>query len=447
MTSGCTPKCLIDEPCCAKAFGLMPSLGGRSAYFDNCKGILALCTIIGHTFAWLPKQTLTSCLPGHLVSGLWIVIKLLGVPGFSLVSGYLSTDVPGRKQLVGTLRLLATWFIMQFMWMAFMFLKSHLTAVQQRYEGHPGSSGKSPRGAGSGNGTYVGHAGVSGVASLAPLGWLPVPLFNIWGIHWYLLANVFWRLSLPVLARLHYPVAWSLLCSLAMLFSDASSLTSVQLTFSFWPFFLLGFWLKGADSWLERCRGQRWVAWAFSTGVLLIVASAAFVPSSDLIENGRNCLYGGNVRDIFFFMREHPETKGLVLRAMWTKLAFPQSTECMTFFGVGFVIVYYVFAAIGLAGLMGAVPEKPIFLLTKAGENGIYIYLMQIWFLMPISMLYGQFGSTWDVVLGLVSCIVVYSLLACGWTHFLCKPFVEPPVDCCLLSADAELPRPCGTNL
>jgi len=84
----------------------------RIAFWDNAKGLLVFLAMGLHFVGLLPASTLFSCgFLGRFLAGSCCPTLIVAVPGFSFISGRLSSAKPGRQQKVRQLRLIAAFVI------------------------------------------------------------------------------------------------------------------------------------------------------------------------------------------------------------------------------------------------------------------------------------------------------------------------------------------------
>ncbi len=203
----------------------------RSAVLDNAKYLLITLVVIGHILRPGPENEIA------MQGALWVWIYLFHMPAFAFVSGHLVGIRPPTahryRDLV--LRLLIPYLLF--------------------------------------NSFYV-------VLDRVALGsGEPFDLTEPYWLTWFLLSLFWWRLLLPVILQLRYPVATSVVISLvAGLVPGVGSQFSASRTLSMLPFFVLGAVLTRQQILWRPPRGDRLVG-----GLVLAAAFvAAWVMASNM---------------------------------------------------------------------------------------------------------------------------------------------------------------------
>ena len=184
----------------------------RSAVLDNAKYLLITLVILGHILRPSPGNEVA------LQGALWVWIYLFHMPAFALVAGHLTGVRPPTahryRELV--MRLLIPYLIFN----SFYVVLDRMTL-------------------GSGE---------------------PFDLTEPYWLTWFLLSLFWWRLLLPVILQLRYPVATSVVISLvAGLIPGIGSQFSASRTLSMLPFFVLGAVLTREQVLWRPPRGDRLV--------------------------------------------------------------------------------------------------------------------------------------------------------------------------------------------
>lgn len=189
----------------------------RSLYWDTLKGMLIILVVLGHCGTAL----------GY---GLISAIYAFHMPLFILVSGYFS-----KKQkpvnFVGCKRLIIIYLV---------FNTAYIT--------------------------------LDVVTTGLSFNRLLTPSFALW----YILSLIYWRLVLQLLPQkwLDNPtlvIAASFLLSLLVGFIPIGDEMSFQRAISFWPFFIVGYYLRQYD-YIQNIRSfNKWIACVFLIGLLVVV--------------------------------------------------------------------------------------------------------------------------------------------------------------------------------
>jgi fucose 4-O-acetylase-like acetyltransferase len=197
----------------------------RVPLWDNARFAAILLVVAGHS---VQKMALEAD-PALVV---YLFIYAFHVPLFVLVSGHFSKD---RMELKDLRRLVTDLLV------PYLLFETIWTVVQWLVEGN----------------TAVNYANAS------------------WTL-WFLLALLMWRLLLPVLAVLRFPLVWALAAAMAAGYTEEIDNTlALSRTFALLPFFVLGWQLRRMRA------GERWQEATLRTVVpvrigaaLLLVATA-----------------------------------------------------------------------------------------------------------------------------------------------------------------------------
>ena len=191
----------------------------RSLYWDTLKGLLIILVVLGHCGT-------------ALSNGLISAIYAFHMPLFILVSGYFSKKKrPINFMAGGYKRLIIIYFVFN---TAYIILDIATTGLSFNR--------------------------------------LLTPSFSLW----YILCLIYWRLVLQALPQkwLDNPtlvIAASFLLSLLVGFIPIGGEMSFQRAIVFWPFFIVGYYLRQYD-YIQKIRSfNKWIASAFLIGLLVIV--------------------------------------------------------------------------------------------------------------------------------------------------------------------------------
>lgn len=184
-----------------------PRPTSRVPYWDNAKWLAVVLVVVGHVVQPLALDSDVALVP-------YLVIYAFHMPFFGVISGYFTTAEPGPKQygrIIGDL--LVPYVIFEVLW--------------------------------------------SVVRSLISGSWSIDPVTPSWTL-WFLLALAAFRVALPVLARLRWPLLWvTLLAILVGYVDDVDQTFSMMRAIQMLPFFVLGWEIRRRDlatRWLETTR-------------------------------------------------------------------------------------------------------------------------------------------------------------------------------------------------
>lgn len=199
----------------------------RVPYWDNAKWLAMMLVVVGHTIQPIALDNDLALVP-------YLVIYAFHMPFFGVISGYFTTDKPGAKQygrVIGDL--LVPYLIFETIW-------SVIDSL------------------------------VTGTPSFNPV----TPSWTLW----FLLALAGFRVVLPVLARLRWPLLWTVLLAIVIgYFDDVDQTFSMMRAIQMLPFFVLGWELRRRDvmrGWFDRSSvvGPRVAAVAVFAIVAAVVA-------------------------------------------------------------------------------------------------------------------------------------------------------------------------------
>lgn len=327
----------------------------RVPFWDNARFVCVTLVVIGHGI-----QRLTADSDNALV--LYLFIYAFHMPAFAIISGYFSKPgPPNSRQMKKVITdILLPYFIMETIWTIVQFL------VEGKHEFNPST-----------------------------------PSWTLW----FLLALGIFRLILPYLALVKWPLIWSVLFSVGVGYlNNVDSTFSLSRAIGILPFFILGWQLKEwglVDRWrvVER---QTWFIRAAAIAVLgaWLVVVMAFIPLWREID----------LRFWFFYDESY---SGLGEDQWWA----------------GFVRL----GLIGLAVLLSAaffvlVPRSETWM-TGFGQSTMYVYLLHSFILYPLretGILRGEHSSAVWLVSMVLACIAISIALSSPWVRIIFRPIVEP---------------------
>jgi fucose 4-O-acetylase-like acetyltransferase len=319
----------------------------RIPMWDTARFLAVTLVVIGHA---IQRQTAAS---EHALA-LYTFIYAFHMPAFGVISGYFSSAAtPTADRMKRTITdIVVPYIIMQTIW----------TVVQALVEG-----GK----------TFN-------------------PTQPTWTL-WFLLALGIFKLILPYLAQLRWPLFWAVVFSIGVgYFDNVDSTLSLSRAISLLPFFLLGWQVKQwglFDRWYEAPRrivvrtriaaGAVFAAWA--------VSCAIWIPQFKEFD----------LHHWFFYDDSY---SGLGEDAWWAG-------------AVRFGLM--LLATVLTASFLLLVPRRNVWI-TQFGAATMYVYLLHTFVLYPIresGVLAGE-HSKWPYVLLMVG-------IACAVSLFLAQPFVR----------------------
>lgn len=201
-----------------------PRAKRRVPFWDNARFACIVLVVLGHA-----TQRLTY--DSDVALGLYLVVYAFHMPAFAIISGYFSkSESPSRRQMARVITdILLPYVIFESIW----------TLTKWIVEGQANPNITEPS----------------------------------WTL-WFLLALGIFRLVLPYLAVLRWPLLWTVVISIgAGYLPNLDSTFSLSRTLGLLPFFTLGWWLREHDivDRLKLLRDRPW--WVFVTGGGLFVVA------------------------------------------------------------------------------------------------------------------------------------------------------------------------------
>lgn len=213
----------------SSAAATTPRSGHRTPFWDNGRWLLMVLVVMGHSLESVNPQS-------DVVLGLYLWIYAFHMPAFAVLSGYFSRATPatpGRMTQLIT-DLLIPYFIFDTLWFFVLWA-------------------------------------VRGEATFDPTA-------AEWTL-WYLLALALFRVALPYLATLRWPLVWAVVTSVVVGYLPAVDTTfSLSRAFALLPFFTLGWWVKESalvGRWNLLGPRPRWLP-VIAVAVLAVAAWAAW---------------------------------------------------------------------------------------------------------------------------------------------------------------------------
>lgn len=218
---------------------------------------------------------------------------------------------------------------------------------------------------------------------------------------WYLLSLIYWRAILQFTPKRFLDSKWLIPVCLAISllggFVPVARAFSIQRTFTFLPFFMIGYLVKERN-WLEKIRINPWVA-----ATILVVVFANMFIFNDLI-----------VRDGYQF---HSVMSG-----------------CYTYFGTSdfslhplpYRAIFLILSAIAGCAILSVVPTRHIPVLTDIGKDSLLIYVYHEIVYRLVLMLYPVLSlekNTLNIFIGAVAVMAMLFLFnKIPFLHYILNP-------------------------
>ena len=287
----------------------VPRTKRRVPFWDNARFACIVLVVLGHS---LQRLTYDS----DIALGLYLVIYAFHMPAFAIISGYFSkSGPPTRTQMARVITdILLPYVIFEAVW----------TLTKWLVEGQANPN-------------------------------LTQPSWTLW----FLLALGIFRLVLPYLALLKWPLLWTVIISIgAGYLPNLDSTLSLARTLGLLPFFTLGWWLKEHDI-VERfgllARRQWWV-FVGAIAAFAIAGLTAWV----FIDEFRAM----NLREWLFYDENYSALGG----TQW--------------WAGGVRIALMLIAIVLTTAFLALVPRRSHFW-TEFGQYTMYVYLLHSFVLYP----------------------------------------------------------------
>ena len=353
----------------------MPST--RSAHLDNCKGLLILAVVWYHSLVvyYSPNLPLG-------VAGLESILLLLVMPGFSLLSGYLSSPHLNSKRQDNLFSMFAAFVVFQLLnWL----MNILNTAGLNAYISKTNSSGTN--GSTTTNTTSIPYP----IPIFFPTVMSHIPDTKALPVTWFLLALLFWRALTPIVVRFRSPVATAFVVGLLGLCTDLGF--GSQNIIAFLPWYVLGVYFRYSDS--GQRQWQQYVLLSPPVGAeLLNVHAESSSPSSSSSTSSWSWqrmqptlvslallfvpLMGCSIISAVAPLEFSTTVGSLISHGYSCLYGLPPSAtaqQCTSFYAWGTRSLFYVLSLPIIAGFVRIVPQQNIPLITKSGINSVAIYL------------------------------------------------------------------------
>jgi fucose 4-O-acetylase-like acetyltransferase len=327
----------------------------RVPFWDNARWASITLVVIGHGI-----QRLTSGSDNALV--LYLFIYAFHMPAFAIISGYFSKATPpGRRQMIKLITdILIPYVILQAIW----------SLVQYLAEGKKGFNPAEPH----------------------------------WTL-WFLLALAIFRVALPYLAMLRYPLVWAVIFSVGVGYlSSVDSTFSLSRAIGILPFFLLG-WKMRHWRIVDRWRVMRTRVWLIRGAALLVFATWLTLLIVYITPLRKFALQG-------WFMYDDSYS-GLGENQWWAG-----------FLRCGLILL----AVILCASFFVLIPRRETWM-TAFGQGTMYVYLLHSFILYPLretGILKGEHSSAMWLLSMVLACISISIALSSPLIRRIFGPLIEP---------------------
>ena len=327
----------------------------RVPLWDNARFVCVTLVVVGHGI-----QRLTA--DSNNALSLYLFIYAFHVPAFAFISGYFSkSGAPTARQLRSVLTdILLPYFVMEIIW----------TLVQFLVEGKQGFN----------------------------------PTTASWTL-WFLLALGIFRLILPYLALVKWPLLWSVVFSIGVGYLDnVDSTFSLARAIGLLPFFVLGWKVKEwglIDRW---CRVERTTWWIRSLAITVFAVWLAIV-----------VVFTSTWREVdvqvwFFYDRSYASLGEDQWWAGLVRLALIALATALIF---AFLVL---------------IPRSNTWF-TPFGQATMYVYLLHSFVLYPLretGVLTGANGSLSWLVSMVLACFAISIAVSSPVVRRVFRPIVEP---------------------
>ncbi|PPF59284.1 fucose 4-O-acetylase [Rathayibacter sp. AY1C2] len=345
--------------------------------WDNARFVCVTLVVIGHGVQRLTANSDTSLI-------VYLTIYAFHMPAFAIISGYFSkSGAPSGRAMRRVLTdILLPYLIMETIWTLVQFL------VEGKQEFNPTK-----------------------------------PSWTLW----FLLALGIFRLVLPYLALLRWPLLISVVLAVGVSYYDnIDSTFSLARAIGILPFFVFGWRLRGFAPG-GRSAVERWLDQPPSRVLLArILAVVLFAVTAVVMTVNIEAFRAADLRYWFFYDR-------------------PYDALGETQWWAGLVRLALMAGAVVLSLALFALVPRRRTPLTAWGQSTMYVYLLHSFVLYPLreSGILSRTESTLALALMIVFCIAVSVALSLGWTRTVFHRLVEPRAAWLFApAADERPPRP-----
>lgn len=328
----------------------------RVPYWDNARFACIVLVVLGHAIQRLTYDS-------DIAYAMYLLIYAFHMPAFAIISGYFSkSDPPSRRQMARVITdILVPYVIFEALW----WLTKGLV------EGNPDPN-------------------------------LTQPSWTLW----FLLALGIFRLILPYLALLRWPLLWTVLVSIGVGYlPNVDSTFSLSRTLGFLPFFALGWWLREHQV-VDRLRLLERKAWWARVSAVAVFGLAGWTAWA-----GLEGWHEMDMRNWLFYDQDYSHFLG---DAPWW---------------AGGVRLLLMAVALVLCAAFFVLVPRGQFVFTSLGAYTMYIYLLHSFVLYPFreSGALRDLEPTWLWLPAVcVLSVAITVLLASKPMRWVFRPLVEP---------------------
>ena len=262
----------------------------RVAFWDNFKGILIFLVVFGH---FIYSYAINS--DGSWADSIFTFIYTFHMPAFIFSSGYLSKSEKSSSYKA-LLKLFICYIVFNFGMMVFLRIY---------------------------NGTSM--------SFLTP-----------YNSYWFILSLIYWRISIKSLSKIKGILPLSIIIALLVGFWDFPNTLSIRRTFTFFPFFLMGYKLEKEK--LNRLLNNRTIKKTLFSFILVFIIG---------------------ISGIILLHNYNPLTFSTLVMGKYTNA-----------YDIIYRIVIFGISILAILGMLFTVFKKEIPFLTKIGKNSLLIYLV-----------------------------------------------------------------------
>lgn len=329
--------------------------GSRIPLWDNARFACIVLVVMGHA---IQRQTLDS----QNALTLYLFIYAFHMPAFAIISGYFSkASPPGTRQM----RRILTDFVLPYV-----IFEAIWGLVQLLVEGYPAFNPTEPS----------------------------------WTL-WFLLALAIFRLVLPYLVLLRWPLAWAVLLSVGVGYlANVDSTFSLSRAIGILPFFVLGWQLRQWNV-VDRWRDLGAAVWAWRA-----LAVAVFAGWLAVVALNVTAFREFDLKHWFFYDDSY--------------VALGEPVWWAGLLRLGLIVL----AAVLSAAFFVLIPRRETFF-SAFGQATMYVYLLHSFVLYPLresGVLRDDHASaTWLLTMVFASTAIAIAL-ASPWVRRVFRPLVEP---------------------
>lgn len=349
----------------------------RIPFWDNARFATIVLVVIGHA---IQRQTSDS----NNALSLYLFIYAFHMPAFAIISGYFSKATPpGTRQMRKIVTdILLPYLIMQFIW----------SFVQWLVEGDPGLNLTEPH----------------------------------WTL-WFLLALAIFRVALPYLAMLRWPLLWAVIASIAVGYAhNVDSTFSLSRTIGILPFFLLGWYLRQWRT-VDWWRDLRWPAvWGIRVAALALFGAWLWVV----------------LANIQFFRDIH-------LQGWFFYDDGYDRLEAGDVWWAGAIRLGLLVLAVLLSTAFYALVPRRGTIFTVFGQATMYVYLLHSFVLYPIreaGILKDDHSSAVWLLTMIFASVAISLALSSPFVRRIFRPLIEPKPDWLFTTSDTRSSRSSRTD-